>query len=97
MADSIEVEIDDLETAGEDILTASETLQTDIDNLDRDLNFLRSDWTGDASDAFFASFGAWSTDMTASVATLRRIGSTLVTAAEKYSTTEDGVILECGG
>lgn len=88
---SFTVNTESIAGSATDITRISEEVETSVSQMMTRLTQLQNEWTGSASGSFQELISDWRTTQRQVKESLDEISSTLSSAGDTYSTTEDGV------
>jgi early secretory antigenic target protein ESAT-6 len=95
MSSRIEAEPENMRTVADELGTAAAGLQGELDTLGVTLDILAGSWSGAAADAYQEAQRGWGTSMAEIRSVLQTASSLLSSAASRYETTEQSVVMEC--
>jgi WXG100 family type VII secretion target len=90
MAADLTVEFESVESLAETLAAAAGRISEILSTLGAEVSSLRSQWTGDASDAYDSAHASWTKDLTQMTAMLDEVSAAVGTAHNRYRTAETG-------
>lgn len=88
----IEVDPTSLRAMNDELIQAAGAIDTDIQNLTSELNYLMTQWSGEAAEAYLSAQSGWNSSMNEMHSVLAQITALVATIATRYETTESNIV-----